>query len=184
MLQYSEPGRNAPATHDDGTPSDPYLCCLCHCTSYDKYTHTHLYAGDNAISCKTLHSHDIYLSENKLRLYWDRTRNIPDKARSGIESIRYGEEVPDNVLDWVKKKLVRLRRVFESNTGDIPLLVKGEPVRINLKADAKPRCCPMPKWGYGAKCNMLTQYFQKQLDCDMMECVGACKWAIRPHISL
>ena len=30
------------------------------------------------------------------------------------------------------KNLVRLRRVFESNTNGIPLLVKGEPVCINL----------------------------------------------------
>ena len=132
MLRCSEPGCNAPATHDDGTPSDPYLCCPCYCTCYDKYTHTHLYAGDDDISCNAPHSHETYLSENKLRLYWDRTRGIPDKARSGIESICYGKDIPNNVLDWVKKNLVRLRRAFESNTDGIPLLVKGEPVRVKL----------------------------------------------------
>ena len=84
-------------THDDGTLLDLYLCCPCHCTCYDKYTHTHLYVGDDEISCSALHSHEVYLSENKLRLYYDRTRDIPDMARSGIESIRYDEDVPRDV---------------------------------------------------------------------------------------
>ena len=82
------------------------------------------------------------------------------------------------------KNLVRLRRVFESNTNGIPLLVKGNPVRINLKADAKPQHFPVPKWGYGAKQSVLTKHSQKQLDCSMMECAGACEWASCPHIAL
>jgi hypothetical protein len=82
------------------------------------------------------------------------------------------------------KNLVRLRRVFESNTNGIPLLVKGDLIRIYLKADTKPRRCPMPKWGYGAKRSVLTKHFQKQLNCGMMERAGACEWASRPHIAL
>ena len=184
MLRCSEPGCKAHVMHDDSTPLNSHLCCPHHCTCYDKYTHSHQYVGDDDISCNTPHSHEVYLSESKLRLYWDRTHNLPDKAKSGIESIRFGKDVPKDVRDWVMKNLVRLRRVFESNTNGIPLLVKGDPVRINLKADAKPRRCPMPKWGYGAKRSVLTKHFQKQLDCGMMERAGACEWASRPHIAL
>ena len=114
------------------------VCCPCHCTCYDKYTHIHLYTCDDDISCNALHSHEIYLSENKPRLYWDRTHDIPDKARSGIESICYGKDVSDNVLDWFKKNLVHLHCVIESNTDGIPLLVKSELVCISLKANAEP----------------------------------------------
>ena len=145
MLRCSEPGCKAPATHADGTPLVMYLSCPGHCTYYDMYTHTHLYAGADEILCNAPHSHEAHLSENKLHLYWDRTRDIPDKAKSGIEAIRFGKDVPKDALDWVRKRLIRLHRVFESNVNDILLLVKGEPVRINLKDDAKPRRCPMPE---------------------------------------
>lgn len=145
MLRRSEPGCKAPAMHDDGTSLDPYLCYPHYCTCYDKYTHSHLYAGEDDISCNAPHSHEVYLSESKLRLYWDRTRDLPDKVKSGIESIRFGKDVPKDVREWVMKNVLQLRHFFESNTNGIPLLVKGDPVRINLKADANPRRCPMPK---------------------------------------
>ena len=43
---------------------------------------------------------------------------------------------------------------------------------------------PYAKWGYCAKRNGLTNHFQKQLDCGMMERAGACKWESHPYIAL
>ena len=58
-------------------------------------------------------SHECYLAENKLHLYWDRMKDLPDKVKGGIEVIRYGENVPHDVLEYVKHHIKRLRRVFE-----------------------------------------------------------------------
>jgi len=41
----------------------------------------------------------------------------------------------------------------------------------------------MPKWGYGAKCNVLTRWARKMLDCGMFEYAPASVWASRPHIT-
>ena len=32
----------------------------------------------------SMHSHESHLAENKLRLYWDRVRDLPVKAKKGI----------------------------------------------------------------------------------------------------
>ena len=81
---------------------------------------------------------EINLSEKKLRLYWDRTRDIPAKAVLTLSDIRYDPNTPPNVLKYVKDELYKLRRVFESNTKGILLCVKDDPIKINLIPNAKP----------------------------------------------
>ena len=80
--------------------------------------------------------HEVYLSENKLRLCWDRVRDLPSKKKGGIEAIRFGSDVPKKIQAWVMRELVGLRRAFESATDGIPLLVKGDPVKLRFKSDA------------------------------------------------
>ena len=75
---------------------------------------------------------EIFLSENKLRLYWDRISDLPDKVKGGIEVIRYQPDTPSDVLAWLKKNIKRLRHVFESAKSGIPLRMNGDPVKIRL----------------------------------------------------
>ena len=110
-------------------------------------------------------------------------RDIPKKVKGGIEVIRYGENVPPHVLEYVKRHIKRLRRVFESCTNGIPMQVKVDPVKIKLKPNAKPRRCPQPKWGYGAKANVLTKWAKQNVACGMFEHARDSPWASRPHIA-
>ena len=45
---------------------------------------------------------EINLSERKLRLYWDRVSDLPDKVKGGIEVIRFDADTPKDVLKWVQ----------------------------------------------------------------------------------
>jgi hypothetical protein len=128
--------------------------------------------------------HEINLSEKKLRLYWDRIRDLPEKEKGGIEVIQYHPDIPPDVLAWLKQNLERLRRVFESARDGLPLRVKGEPVKINIKPDARPKRCPQPKWEYGAKFNIISKWARKGLDCGMFGFAPKSAWASRPHIAL
>jgi hypothetical protein len=101
--------------------------------------------------------HEIYLSEKKLRLYWDCIRDLPEKEKGGIEVIRYHPDTTPDVLAWLKQNLEHLHRVFESARDGLPLRVKGEPVEIILKPDTCPKRCPQPKWGYSAKFNIMSK---------------------------
>ena len=191
MLLCSEPGCCSHATHDDGTTDTPYHCCSSHCTCFDKYTSFPLHADDEGVTASTGHSlnhphvpgHESYLAETKLRLYWDRIRDLPDKVKGGIEVIRFGENVPPDVLKYVQHHIKRLRRVFESAKSGLPLRVNGDSVRINLKDNAHPKRCPQPKWGYGAKRDILTKWAKQQIACGMFEHAVASPWASRPHIA-
>ena len=150
MLICSEPGCCSHATHDDGTTDTPYYCCSSHCTCFDKYTSFPLHADDEGVTASTGHSlnhphvpgHESYLAETKLHLYWDRIRDLPDKVKGGIEVIRFGDNVPPDVLKYVQHHIKRLRRVFESAKSGLPLRVNGDSVRINLKDNAHPKRCP------------------------------------------
>ena len=59
-------------------------------------------------------------------------KDLPDKVKGEIEVIRYGENVPRDVLEYVKHHIKRLRRVFESAKKGIPMRVNGPPVRISI----------------------------------------------------
>ena len=191
MVTCDEPGCISHATHNDGTTDNPYRCCSNHCTCFCEYTSDPLYADEGGVAISTGYSpfqphvpgHECYLAENKLRLYWDRMKDLPDKVKGGIEVIRYGENVPRDVLEYVKHHIKRLRRVFESAKKGIPMRVNGPPVRINLKDDAYPKRCPQPKWGYGAKRDILTKWAKQQIACGMFEHAIASPWASRPHIA-
>jgi hypothetical protein len=126
----------------------------------------------------------INLFKRKLRLYWDRVSDLPDKVKGGIEVIRFDANTPKDVLKWVQDNLVRLRRVFESAKHGIPLKVKGDDIKIGLKQSAIPQCCPQPKWGYGAKCKIMTGWARKMIACGMFEHAPDSSWASRPHIAL
>ena len=192
MLVCSEPGCVKHATHDDGTTECPYYCCSNHCTCFDHYTGAHLHADGYEVSVSTgppplsptiPGAQEVYLSESKLRVYWDRVRDIPKKVKGGIEVIRYGPNVPMGVLKYVRHHIKRLRRVFESNTNGIPMAVKVDPVKIRLKPNARPKRCPQPKWGYGAKMNVMTKWAKQQLKSGMFEHARDSPWASRPHIA-
>ena len=55
--------------------------------------------------------------------------------------------------------------------------VNGPPVRINLKADAHPKRCPQPKWGYGVKRDILIKWAKQKIACGMFEQAIASPWA-------
>ena len=151
MLRCQERGCENAATHNDGTDSNEYLCCGEHCTCYDKYTSEHILMDtiDVSVGFNPLNQ-EAFLSESKLRLYWDRVRDLPEKVKGGIEAIRYSEDAPQNVVTYVKDAMIRLRRVFESATEGIPLEVKSEPIELHLKPNAVTKRCPQPILGYGA----------------------------------
>ena len=147
MLRCHEPTCSNPATHNDGSAGLEYLCCRDHCTCAESYTSEHMYAPD--VSHTSIGSgspdHKIYLSQKKIRLYCDRIRDLPEKEKGGIKVIRYHPDTPPDVLAWLKQNLKRLRRVLELARDGLPLRVKGKPVKINLKPDARLKCCPQPK---------------------------------------
>ena len=127
----------------------------------------------------SMHSHESHLAENKLRLYWDRVRDLPVKAKKGIEGIRYSPDTPEKVLAWVKSEVCRLRRVFESAKHGIPLKIKGDDVKLNFKPNVTYKRCPQPHWGYGAKRNIMTTWARKMLECGMFEHAPDSPWASR-----
>jgi hypothetical protein len=101
---------------------------------------------------------EVNLSETKLRLYWDRVKDLPDKKKGGLEAMRFDADTPKDVLEYLHVNLRRLRRVFESAKHGIPLKVKGDDVMLNFKHNAFPQKCPQPKWGYGAKYKIMTDW--------------------------
>ena len=120
MLACLEPGYSKHATHDDGTPDAPYLCCSSHCTCFDRYTGAHIHAdecdvsssaGPNPLSPSIPGAHEVYLSESKLRVYWHRVRDIKSKVKGGIKEIRFGENVPQDVLEYMTKSFLRPRGI-------------------------------------------------------------------------
>ena len=66
----------------------------------------------------------------------------------------------------------------------MPRAVKGEEVKIRLKPDAKPKRCPEPNWGHGAKRRILTEWAEEKLKSGEFEHCPQSKWASRPHIAL
>jgi hypothetical protein len=63
------------------------------------------------------------------------------------------------------------------------MAVKVDPVKIRLKPNARPKRCPQPKWGYGAKMNVMTKWAKQQLKSGMFEHARDSPWASRPHIA-
>ena len=74
--------------------------------------------------------------------------------------------------------------MFESAKHGIPLKVKGDDIKVRLKQTATPQRCPQPKWGYGAKCKIMTGWARKMIACGMFEHAPDSSWASRPHIAL
>lgn len=163
-------GCGRPATNNDGTDNAEFHCCSDHCSIYDSYTSEHLFSASpyKPISFDMAH-HEVYLSENKLCLYWDRVCDLPSKRKGGIEAIRFGSDVPERVRAWVTRNLVRPGRIFEGATDGISLLVEGDPVKLRFKSNAASKRCPQPKWGYGAKRNILTKWARQQVRCGTIE---------------
>ena len=126
---------------------------------------------------------EAFLSELKLRLYWDRVRDLPEKVKGGIEAIRYSEDAPQNVVTYVKDDMIRLRRVFESATEGIPLEVTSDPIRFHLRPNAVTKRCPQPILGHGAKAAILTKWARQQIQCGMFRQARDSPWASRPHIA-
>ena len=81
-------GCGRPAIYNDGTDNAEFHCCSDHCTLYNSYTLEYLFSASpyQPQSFDMAH-HEVHLSENKLRLYWDHVRDPPSKENGGIEAI-------------------------------------------------------------------------------------------------
>jgi hypothetical protein len=84
----------------------------------------------------------MFLSEEKLSLYWDRVKNIPPKTKVTIETIVTGPDVPQRIKVLLLERLKPLHFVFESAENGISLLWKWPAYTIPLKANAQMRRCP------------------------------------------
>lgn len=129
-------GCGRPTIYNDGTDNTQFHCFSDHCTLYDSYTLKYLFLACpyEPLSFDMVH-HEIHLSKNKLRLYWDRVCNPISKEKGGIEAIWFGSDIPKKIRVLVMHNLVRLRHIFESATDRIPCLVKGDPVKLCFKRE-------------------------------------------------
>ena len=64
----------------------------------------------------------------------------------------------------------------------MPLRVKDAVAVIELKPDARPRRCPEPEWGHGAKLKVMTRWATEVLESGLFEHAPESRWASRPHI--
>ena len=129
-------------------------------------------------------SAQCYMARNKLRLYWERTREIPDKIQGGIEAIKIDDRCPIGIRKRVLAAIQKHRRVFEEGIGKMPLAVAGGLVHLGLKSDAKARRCPEPEWGQGAKRRIMEKWADDKLATGEFEHAPQLRWASRPHIAM
>ena len=53
---------------------------------------------DHSLNRPLIPGQESNLAESKLRLYWDRIRDLPDKVKGGVEVICYGRNMPVDIL--------------------------------------------------------------------------------------
>ena len=124
-----------------------------------------------------------FLARHKLRLYWERTRELPPAADpGGVADVVIDPRTPPRVRARVRQALARYAKVFEGGRGGMPLPVKDAIVHIDLKADARPRRCAEPEWGHGPKKNVMTKWATEKLKIGEFEHAPESQWASRPHI--
>ena len=125
---------------------------------------------------------ECFLARRKLEVYWDRVKNLPPDVPSTHKDISIHPCVPIPVKKRVEKAVKKHKRIFDTTaeTG-MPLACHGEPVKIELKPDAKPRLCPEPTWGHGAKRAILTEWAEGKLKSGEFEFRPDGRWASRPH---
>ena len=100
---------------------------------------------------------EVHLAQALLRKYWERTKSDPEnKCIESIDLIRFGEDVPPEIVFEIKEICRSHRRVFESANDGRPLAVRGAETRIKLKEGARPKRYPEPRWGHGPLRDILT----------------------------
>jgi hypothetical protein len=127
---------------------------------------------------------ECFLAQKKLRLYWDRVKDLPAKARSCHTDVTISPKCPPKTRICVEKAIEETKGVYNDGQEGMPRAVKGEEVKIRLKPDAKPKRCPEPNWGHGAKRRILTEWAEEKLKSGEFEHCPQSKWASRPHIAL
>ena len=127
---------------------------------------------------------ECYLAQSKLRLYWDRVKDLPTKPRSGHTDINFNPDCPKPVQKRVEVAVGEMKGIFNDGQKGMPRAARGGAVHIRLKADAKPRRCPEPVWGHGAKRRVLTKWAEEKLATGEFVPCPECEWASRPHIAL
>ena len=167
------------ATHS-GCENSSSSCRVCsaHCTCFNHDAKCFTSAPSPTDEC--------FLGAHKLRLFWERTRDIPEAKADGIEAIGFDDRVPPEVRERVWAAIVEHRHVFESAADGVPLAVAGGTYSIKLKSGAKPYRCPEPTWGHGAKRDILTRWAKEVLANGMfVHCPHTgSRWASRIHIAL
>ena len=82
---------------------------------------------------------EFFLARRKLEIYWDRVKNLPPEVPSTHKDVSIHSRVPILVRKRAEKAVKKHKRIFDTTaeTG-MPLACHGEPVKIELKPDAKP----------------------------------------------
>ena len=91
--------------------------------------------------------------------------------------------MPSCIVARAKEYCRCYRRVFESCRDGRPLAVKSGETHIKLKADARPKKCPEPRWGNGPLRDILAAWALKQIASGMFEYAPESEWASRIHIA-
>ena len=178
FTKCDETGCEFPATHTEHHKSGSYRACSGHCTCINHLTGDHMSAP--------LHPDDeqqCFMHAHKLRLYWERTRDLPDKVHGTVESIDIDDRCPPEVRKRIRKFCEARRHVFEHAACGKPLQVKWPLHKIQLKEGAKPRRVPEPVWGHGSYRNVMTKWARNALASGQFEHCTFTQCASRPHIA-
>ena len=93
-------------------------------------------------------------------------------------------DCPTKVQERVRREVLKAKGVFDDGQYGMPRAAKGKPVDIKMKPDAKPRRCPEPVWGHGAKRRILTEWATEKLRTGEFVHCPKGGWASRTHIAL
>lgn len=129
-------------------------------------------------------SHECFLVRDKLNMYWECTKDLPEKELKDHTSVSIHEDTPPAVAKRVRGAIYRYRDVFDKGLGGLPLAVAGGKVHIKLKPNATPVRCPEPKWGHGPKRKILEQWARGKLASGEFIPATDCEWGSRPTIAM
>ena len=141
------------------------------CRSMDEWQNESWYGGQD----------ECFLARRKLEIYWDRVKDLPPEKPSTHADVSFHESVPEPIKQKVLDGIQQYKRILDAPLDGIPLVVNGPQVKIKLKDDAKPRRCPEPIWGHGAKRAVLTEWAKEALRTGEFEHCPESEWASRPH---
>jgi hypothetical protein len=124
-----------------------------------------------------------FLGEKSLRAWLEGNEGASvDTKPLDLQAIAINPDLPPEMIDRVRKLLVKFAAVFYSSSGTLPKPFNAEPVELNLRPDAQPQSIPEPRWTHALR-TVIEKWALDGLANGSLEHSKSC-WASRPHVVL